>query len=50
MNYDTVLPDRLRAHIERKANRKPLKLVYKIGIALLLLAGLRHLNTVPDFG
>jgi hypothetical protein len=47
MNYDTVLPDRLRAKIKRQANRKPLKLVYKIGIVLLLLVGLRHLNTVP---
>jgi hypothetical protein len=47
MNYDTVLPDRLRAQLGRKANRRPLKLIYKIAIVLLLLVGLRHLNTVP---
>jgi hypothetical protein len=47
MNYDTVLPERIRARLERKSSKKPLKLVYKIAIALLLLAGLRHFNTVP---
>jgi hypothetical protein len=47
MNYDTVLPDRIRTRLERKSSKKPLKLFYKITIALLLLAGLRHFNTVP---
>jgi hypothetical protein len=47
MNYDTVLPHRLRAYIERKASRKPIRLICKFAIVLVLLAGLRHLNTVP---
>jgi hypothetical protein len=47
MNYDTILPEKIRTRLERKSAKKPLKLVYKIAIALLLLAGLRHFNTVP---
>src|SRR5437867_7999916 len=48
MTHDTVLPHRLRDQLEQKANRKPLQLIYKIGIDLLLLEELRHLNTVPQ--
>jgi hypothetical protein len=51
MNYDTVLPPRVRAELSRP--RKPkrpkrLKLWHKIAIGLILLIGLRHLNTVPQ--
>jgi hypothetical protein len=47
MNYDTILPEKIRTRLERQSSKKPLKLFYKITIALLLLAGLRHFNTVP---
>jgi len=46
MNYDTVLPPRIRATLLHKPRR--LKLWHKIAIGLVLLLGLRHLNTVPQ--
>jgi hypothetical protein len=45
MNYDTVLPPRIRTELLNKPKR--LKLWHKIAIGLVLLIGLRHLNTVP---
>jgi len=46
MNYDTVLPPRVRAELFNRPRRR-MKLWHKILIGLVLLVGLRHLNTVP---
>jgi hypothetical protein len=43
---DTVLPPRIRTELLNKPRH--VKLWQKIAIALVLLIGLRHLNTVPQ--
>jgi hypothetical protein len=48
MNYDTVLPNRLRVELQKRPKPKKLKVLWKIAIAVVLLIGLRHLNTAPQ--
>jgi len=45
VNYDTILPPRIRTELLNKPKR--FKLWHKIAIGLVLLIGLRHLNTLP---
>src|SRR5262245_10592944 len=47
MNYDTLLPPRIRGELLHTLKPKRFKLWHKIVLCLVLLVGLRHLNTVP---
>ena len=49
MNYDTTLPPEIRARFKTGLGKpKRLKLWHKVALCIVLLAGLRHLNTVPQ--